>query len=54
MRGQWKANRVFMGSDDICHGSLVGEDRAHYIISFGEDENGIRTSVRWVVITSIT
>ena len=42
-RGQWKANRVFMGGDDICHGGLVGEDRARYIISFGEDENGTRT-----------
>ena len=32
--------RILMGGDDICHGSLIGRNRARYIISFGEDENG--------------
>lgn len=38
--GQWNVKRVFMGGNDICHGNLVGESRANFITSFGEDENG--------------
>ena len=33
-----------MGDDDICHGNLIGRNRARYIISFGEDENGTKIS----------
>ena len=38
--GQWNVKQVFMGGNDICHGNLVGEGRANFITSFGEDENG--------------
>ena len=30
-----------MGGNDICHSGLVGEGRARFITSFGEDENGM-------------
>ena len=42
-KGAWTAKKVYMGGDDICHNGLVGEDKAQYIISFGEDESGKRT-----------
>ncbi len=29
-----------MGGEDTCTGNLVGGERAHYITSFGEDEDG--------------
>lgn len=38
---EWKVKRVFMGGNDICHSGLVGKDRARFITSFGEDENGV-------------
>ncbi len=29
-----------MGGEDVCTGDLVGGGRAHFIVSFGEDEDG--------------
>ena len=37
--GTWERLQVYVGGEEIS-GNLVGEDRAIFITSFGENENG--------------
>ena len=38
--GNWTRSDLCMGESDMCTGDLVGVNRARFVLSFGEDEDG--------------
>ena len=39
-KGEWTRTDLCMGDSNVCTGNLVGVERARFVLSFGEDEDG--------------
>lgn len=37
---RWQRSNLCMGDESTCTGGLVGQEREHFVLSFGEDEDG--------------